>query len=134
MSPNVSEINLSHDAIQLMTFATAYLDAHKCFFFPPRELYHDNSAWGVINNRPANTGIPNFSEVQFKPPAFHERPILLLKGIRRFLAQKVKNDNSIQRLFYSALLQRQHAARAARVVPPSSFPGNYTQHPSFQPP
>ena len=93
-----------------------------------------NLLGGVINNRPANTGIPKFSEVQFKPPHFYERPILLLKGIRRFLAKKVKNDNSIQRLFYSELLQRQHAARAARVVPPSSFPGNYTQHLSIKPP
>lgn len=133
MSPNVSEINMSHDAIQLMTFATAYLDAHKCFPPPQGAISWQLCLGGVINNRPAITGIPNFSEVQFKPPPFHERPILLLKGIRRFLAQKVKNDNSIQHLFYSELLQRRHAARAARVVPPSSFPGNYTQLLSIKP-
>ena len=49
MSPNVSEINMSHDAIQLMTFATTYLDAHKCFFFPPGSYIMTNLLGGGLS-------------------------------------------------------------------------------------
>ena len=100
---------------------------HTNAFFFPWELNHDNPAEGVINNRPANMGIPYFSEVHFKPPHFYEGPTLYRKKSEDF-CQEVKSDNIVQHLFYSELLRSQHATRAARVTGKTSLPGNYTQH------